>query len=261
MTKVKALLMVFLLIPVILFVNRSDTMPTFAYDMPNTAGMSTDKKVEMLEQAVAELINRLSYNLGHIDYKNIRGLVPASDTIQLADNVDATHKLELKIYVDDSVKQVKSAKLAFSLENFRSYGTGAAAGGDHYHLMFQVQIEEAPSTYANVYLESALGDASLYGLMADIDQTNQLYTRGSSNTHEHDITHGIYEGTAATGVKVYVDGTLRLDNGGGGYTADQNGLDLSAWITTGGWHTVELESSQLGRINASLFIKSYVQMP
>lgn len=76
--------------------------------------------------------------------------------------------------------------------------------------------------------------------------------------HTHDITYGIYESTAAAGCKVYVDGTLRLDNGGAGYDADQANLDLTQWVQTAGWHYIEISSSQLGRINAAYFMQVYV---
>jgi hypothetical protein len=76
--------------------------------------------------------------------------------------------------------------------------------------------------------------------------------------HVHGMTYDIYESTTATGVKVYVDGTLRLDNGGGGYTTDQANLDITQWVTTTGWHTVEFSSSRLGRINAAYFMQVFL---
>jgi hypothetical protein len=76
--------------------------------------------------------------------------------------------------------------------------------------------------------------------------------------HTHGLVYGIYESTVATGVKVYVDGVLCLDNGGSGYTTDQDNLDLTQWIATSGWHSIELSSTQLGRINAAYFIQVFL---
>jgi hypothetical protein len=90
-----------------------------------------------------------------------------------------------------------------------------------------------------------------------ITLTDHNHTVGN---HTHNITYGIYESTLATGVKVYIDGTLRLDNGGSGYTTDQANLDLSSWITTSGWHYLELSSSQLGRLSAAYFTQMFLSM-
>ena len=73
-------------------------------------------------------------------------------------------------------------------------------------------------------------------------------------SHSHDIVYGIYESTSATDCKVYVNGTERL----GPYNTDQDNLDLSSWITTSGWQTVEISSDSLGRINASIFIQLFL---
>lgn len=90
----------------------------------------------------------------------------------------------------------------------------------------------------------------------DVTVPNHTHTVTISS-HTHPITYGIYESTSATGCKVYVDGTLRLDNGGAGYTTDQADLDLTEWVLTSGWHTIEISSTQLGRINAAYFIQIY----
>lgn len=99
------------------------------------------------------------------------------------------------------------------------------------------------------------------------EHSHTLYSHNHFITHEHnitipahthDITYGIYESTSAAGCKVYVDGTLRLDNGGAGYSADQANLDLTQWVSTAGWHTIEISSTQLGRINAAYFVQVYV---
>jgi len=124
----------------------------------------------------------LNNTLRNINYQNMKGKIPESDTIQLVDNVDATHKLKLKIYVDDSVAEVKKVNLAFSLENFWSYGTGAASGGssspttssggsatptsasdgDHRHKMFVYQeFGEITSIIAPFYAASVLGPQAL----------------------------------------------------------------------------------------------------
>ena len=132
-------------------------------------------------------------------------------------------------------------------ETLRWFRAGDAAGGNG----------------ADLGIEAAQGNYTIYTKGASGTHTHTVTIAGHTHTviiaaHTHGMSYGIYESTSATGVKVYVDGILRLDNGGAGYTADQANLDLSAWITTSGWHYIELSSSQLGRINAGYFTQIFL---
>ncbi|WP_117161451.1 hypothetical protein [Paraliobacillus sp. X-1268] len=73
-------------------------------------------------------------------------------------------------------------------------------------------------------------------------------------SHSHPITYGIYTSTTATGVKIMVNGSL-VDSSA--YTSDQSNIDLTQHVNNTGWNTIELTSTRLGRINASLFVKSF----
>jgi len=183
-----------------------------------------------------------------------------------ADNVDATHKLKVKFYVPTETLSVKKVLLNFSLEAFRSYETGASSGGG------QTSSSGGSGTYSTTD-ETGLGYGGYTDNASATSPHNHWFDFSLSNhshnvtlsshshtvsDHTHNLTFGIYEGTSATGVKVYVDGTLRLDNGGAGYTTDQASLDLSSWITTTGWHYIELSSTQLGRINCAYFMQVFL---
>lgn len=229
-----------------------------------------------------------------------------TDTIQEADNVDGSHPLKLKFYVDDGVISVNKVNLNFSLEAFRAYSIGSGTAGN-YGGGFSITggVIGEVFTDTGITQQSGLGgghdhtassgsagshdhggaagshnhgnvDNASYAppissdgshshsvSVSSVDNhTHLIELQNHSHTinidHTHDVIYGIYEGTTASGVKVKVDGVERLNNGGAGYSTDQNSLDLTTWITTAGWHTVELTSSQLGRINASLYIKSFV---
>jgi hypothetical protein len=86
------------------------------------------------------------------------------------------------------------------------------------------------------------------------------HSHGMNHTHSipnhtHDITYGIYENSATNNtVTIYVDGVQRAST-----SSKDASVNLSSWITTKGWHTVELRSTVLKRISAGLFIKSYIQ--
>jgi phage minor structural protein len=73
-------------------------------------------------------------------------------------------------------------------------------------------------------------------------------------SHSHSIIYGIYKSTSATGVTVKINGTDRTTELGGSFTTDQDNLDISPYLASG-WNTIELGSSQLGRISARAFLQ------
>ena len=231
-----------------------------------------------------------------------------SDTIMHSDNVDSSHKLSLKIHVPDDVLEVRSVKLAFSLENFRTYETGASSagsstitstsGGSSTPTSSSGGASTPTSSTTTAVTKSSTGaewgpadDIATTGMVSyegdhfhnvsifnfnhvhntDIPSHNHSVSVPSHNhsvsvpSHDHSVsvpshTHGmvyaIYEGSKAQNVDIYVDGVFR----NGSFNTDQNNIELSSFITTSGWHTLELSSTTLGRISASLHIKSYVAL-
>lgn len=231
-----------------------------------------------------------------------------TDTIQLADNVDSSHGLKMKFYIDDSTIRIDKVKLNFSLERFRAYSRSIASGGGstitsangggnltttesasinltttqpqnvsgstqtegfyesyggHNHgIPANTQLAVAGGGYVTWVPSGAhshpisLASHSHSIIMPSHIHSINLPAHSHSVTvpsHSHDIDYGIYESTYASGVRISVDGVIR----GSQYSGDSN-VDLTQWITTPGWHTIELSSTQLGRINASLFIKTFV---
>ncbi|WP_172249928.1 phage tail spike protein [Saccharibacillus deserti] len=72
-------------------------------------------------------------------------------------------------------------------------------------------------------------------------------------SHSHDIEYGIYEGAYASNIRIIIDGAQR-----GSQYYGTNNVDVTPWITTPGWHTIELTSNGLGRINASLYMRTFL---
>lgn len=79
-------------------------------------------------------------------------------------------------------------------------------------------------------------------------------------THTHAIQYGIYESTEALGVTVTINGVDRTSalGGGSGFNMHQNSLDITQYLTIGQWNTIELGSTQLGRIDATVFVQALV---
>jgi hypothetical protein len=83
----------------------------------------------------------------------------------------------------------------------------------------------------------------------------------TTDVHTHAINYGIFLSTLADYVSVTVDGIDRTAalGGGTGFRINQSDLDLTSYITTPGWHTVQLGvNSALGRLNASLFVQAFM---
>ena len=80
--------------------------------------------------------------------------------------------------------------------------------------------------------------------------------------HEHDIVYGIYEGRSASGVTLYVDDAevpaeavkAREMDIAPYLAADEDGR-----ITRGAWHEVKIVPTGLTRIEANLFVQTFIQ--
>jgi len=85
----------------------------------------------------------------------------------------------------------------------------------------------------------------------------------SIDAHTHGTIYGIFEGEKAGSITIKVDGTA-IPNVSG-TSADE--LDIVAYlekdeegrIRRGAWHTVELVPDKLTRIEANLFVQTFVQ--
>jgi hypothetical protein len=206
--------------------------------------------------SLAKLMRYLKWFNANLDGSNIRYFAWGDSIV---DNVDSSHKLKLKFYIPDGVLKVQKFTLNFSVEAFRAYETGAASGGG-----VTATSSDNPdwgSLDNSVYTgdSAQISNPPDYG---DYDSHSHALVSHSHDVtipaHAHGIDYGIYESTSAQGCKVYVDGVLRLSNGGAGYSTDQSNLDLTQWISTAGWHYIEISSTRLGRINAAYFAQVYV---
>ena len=73
-------------------------------------------------------------------------------------------------------------------------------------------------------------------------------------SHTHPMVYNIYEGGSISDSSIYVDG-VSVINGG---IPNDSVCDLTSYITTKGFHEISIHASALGRITASLYVKSYI---
>lgn len=77
-------------------------------------------------------------------------------------------------------------------------------------------------------------------------------------SHTHDISYGIYEGGTPSGVGIVINGTDRTTDLGGSWSIDMDNLDITSYLSIGQWNTIELSSSSIGRIDATIFIQTFM---
>lgn len=192
-------------------------------------------------------------------------------------NVDGTHPLKFKLYIDDNTISVKQVKLAFTLEPFRtdskaiivgSPSVNTTSSGGYYDASGVSQHwgspKYVPTLHTVLYLtETTPAGEGVYVHYEDFvhDHPFKIPDHHHSlqgHTHASNIQYGIFESTSATGVTIKVDGTVADNNGGTGYSSDKTDIDITQYVQTSGWHTIELTSTQLGCINVFVYIKEFV---
>jgi hypothetical protein len=273
-----------------------------------------DVRVQLGEYTTGKYGLRIVSKLGDVVLSE-DGIVQV-DSVQLAENVDSTHGLKLKFYIDNGMISIRNVMLNFTLERFRAYSKGAASGGGG-SVTSASGGGTSTSTQSGGYRSTSTSSGGSHSATTGAEywnSTGNVHNHGiergtrlavhssspvaadwyvpwvpsgehnhsfnvPSHTHEmiipdhahyftvpdhshyvglpdhtHAIDYGIYESTYATGVRIVIDGVIR----GGTYSSSENNVDITQWISTTGWHTVELTSTQLGRINAGLYMKTFV---
>ena len=128
----------------------------------------------------------------------------------------------------------------FDAEDAYQFEAGDPSGGDG----------------ASLYIKSPGGSTEVYTKGASGTHSHGMEHTHNIPTHTHNLIFGIYEGTTATNVTITINGTDRTADLGGPFDTDQESLDISPYLVVGQFNTIELGSSQLGRIDATVFIQA-----
>ncbi|MEC1780081.1 phage tail spike protein [Schinkia azotoformans] len=76
--------------------------------------------------------------------------------------------------------------------------------------------------------------------------------------HEHSIQYGIFQSSVASGVTCTINGIDRTTALGGKFYGDRSNLDIRPYLNIGQWNEIKLGSNQLGRIDATVFLQSFM---
>lgn len=190
--------------------------------------------------------------------------VANSDNFQAADNIANDYPLKMPFNIDDSVSIITSVKLKWTIDKFRTYSKGSSSGGGTSttsdNATSWAETNATPLSKAG-YTNEALGPGNHSHYFA-IDATHSHVVSSSPHSHgvyvpshSHGVSYGILESNVTdTIIKVLVDGIERAAP-----TTAQGEIDLSQWITTPGWHAIEIASATLKRVSAQVNIKSYIR--
>jgi len=74
--------------------------------------------------------------------------------------------------------------------------------------------------------------------------------------HSHPISHGIYKSTTARQISIHINGINRDYELGGKFNIDKFNLNITPYLIKGQWNVIDLYSSQLGRLDATVFIQA-----
>jgi hypothetical protein len=208
--------------------------------------------------------------------------VASTDNISFSDNIQSGFPLTMPFRIDNSVSKIQSIVLNYTQHKFRTSSTTASSGGatsstsstaptlitvsmfsnnEYTDLAGYSSGSTGPTTaesgksHNHTYTEHDHRHSFKYA------HSHAIYDEGHSHSfyipsHSHGLNFGIQETPIIDNtIQIYVDGDLRAT-----VTDLQGTIDLTEFITTVGWHTIEIRSDVLKRISAQIFIKSYVRM-
>ncbi len=190
--------------------------------------------------------------------------VANSDNISFVDNVADGYPLRMPFNIDDAVSKITSLKLKYTIDKFRTYSTTTESAGHTY------TSTASSSRGTGEYTSSTSSmDITTGGGTDEVGHTHSVYIPGHDHvyylhihshdfeipSHAHDLNYGIMENVSIdNNAAVFVDGTQRAT-----ISEAQGIIDLTAFVTTVGWHNIEIRSTTLKRVSAQINIKSYIK--
>lgn len=195
--------------------------------------------------------------------------VANEQNIGRADNAENGYPMMIPFRIGIEVSQIRQAVLEWDISPFRTYSKGAKSGGgstsgDGGSWSSTVGVYDWTQGLAADTSGVTIDSNNLGIVHAHTVSTSNLGHRHSVAVpdHQHSTpnhTHPPEFGILMTPITdyttyVHIDGVHRTT-----LTTQRGEVDLSAWITTSGWHTIEFRTPVLKRIDANLFLKTYIR--
>jgi len=186
--------------------------------------------------------------------------VANSDNLSFIDNIQSGFPLAMPFNIDDNVSKINKVLLKYTQQNFRTYSDITDYAGSSV-VSSRTGGVDVSTGYA---FPSDISTSSADGSTGTHSHTIYLYHKHAGGGHSHDVDLPAHSHSLSFGIQeqaisdynidIYVNGTQRAS------ISDQQGIiDLTAYITAAGWHTIELRSTSLKRVSAQINIKSYIK--
>lgn len=213
----------------------------------------------------------------------------------MTDNMDQGTSAILKIHIPSNANGIIETKLALSLEQFRSYvktvklvqnvGTvydyqadkSTNSAGSHNHTLSSVFVSGSASSdglhnhsvsgsstgYSGTHSHNISISGSTQSDGSHSHTINLNHSHGININHNHDLEYGVYQGSAPTNLRIFINGVDRTSALGGTRSGVMTTpeLNITPYITSNGWHTIEFTSDTVGRIVAHVTGMYYMLAP
>lgn len=132
-------------------------------------------------------------------------------------------------------------------------GTTHGGPGDHQHTIWSHGSHQHPAAGRHGHASTT----EHYHNVTLPDHRHSVSDHAHTvNDHTHDIKYGIYTSTLPQNTNIKINSIDRTASLGGPFNADQVSLNIANFLQVGQWNTIEIGSSRLGRIDATVFIQA-----
>lgn len=168
--------------------------------------------------------------------------------------------LVIPIHIGESTASIEQVLIKWRTAPFRTNAKGAASGGGGTTASGGGHTSGIGGSIGAVYTGPAWDWSQASGHFHQVPSTvghshwvnNHIH---NVSAHIHDLIFGVNETpVTSNAITIWIDGVQRAS-----VDAQQGVTDLTAFLQTKGWHTVEFRTTTLKRIYGDIFIKSYIR--
>lgn len=187
--------------------------------------------------------------IGALEQLEVQNVTPVmnfnKDSFSYKKEIDGSHDASIFLYITNATLQVNRVLLRLKSRPFRTLASGAEAGGDHRHKMFDWNSNigiQPPDAYIQEFFckddASGSNNNNIWMAVSDASKSDDLWTFDTSGTHTHPLDYSINDDTVyPAGITVSVNGVDVTAALGGPWgdsaTAIDVELDLTPYITSG----------------------------
>lgn len=211
-----------------------------------------------------------------------------------ADNVSINYPLNIPLYLDEGIFEVRKCRLMFKIGKYRAYNKGISSGGSigtssnggattsstsdsHRHEMFYASMQLDPSNMVTKTFSCSSSGGAYSGVPINLPifsqnaGTSTLWTASANGSHNHtignhshtlnfehthDINYSIFEDSATpSNVQVRVNDVLVYNV----YTDTRDvNIDIGQYLKIGQYNTISIACDQNSRISGNIFLKSFI---